>query len=92
LLSTTSLQARVVTRGDERLGPWTSMGELTNGVVDLAKSSERSDMKACRLMDQGAQTKRWIKWMKIDIGFKDDEMINNPEVIDEGNLIGFSDN
>jgi hypothetical protein len=36
--------------------------------------------------------KRWIKWTKIDIGFKDVEMINNPEVIDEGNLVGFSDN
>jgi hypothetical protein len=43
-------------------------------------------------MDQRAQTKRWIKWTKIDIGFKDDEMINNPKVIDEGNLVGFSDN
>jgi hypothetical protein len=36
--------------------------------------------------------KRWINWVKIDIGFKGYEMINNHEVIDEVNLVGFSDN
>jgi hypothetical protein len=36
--------------------------------------------------------KKWIKWMKFVIGFKDNEMINNHKVIDEGNLVGFSDN
>jgi hypothetical protein len=41
---------------------------------------------------KGAQTKRWIKWVKFTIGFKDDEMINNPKVTDKGNLVCFSDN
>jgi hypothetical protein len=37
--------------------------------------------------------KRSMKWTKFSIGFQDDEMINNLEVIiDEGNLVGFSDN
>jgi hypothetical protein len=49
---TTSLQARAVTQGEERLGPRTSKGELINGVVDLAKSSRRGDTKACHVMDQ----------------------------------------
>jgi hypothetical protein len=51
---TTSHQARTVMQGEERLGPQTSMGELTNGVVDLVKSSRRSDTKACHAMDQGS--------------------------------------
>jgi hypothetical protein len=35
---------------------------------------------------KGAQTKRWIKWMKLAIGFMVDEMINNHMVIDERQL------
>jgi hypothetical protein len=38
-----------------------------------------------------AQTKRWIKWTKFAIGFKDVEMINDHKVIDEGQLGRFSD-
>jgi hypothetical protein len=53
---TTSLQTRAVTQGKEMLGRWTSKGELTDGVVDLAKSM-RSDTKACHAMDQGSTNK-----------------------------------
>jgi hypothetical protein len=77
---------RAVTQGEDGLSPWTSKGELTNGVVDLVKSSRRSDTKACHLMDKGAQMKRWIKWMIFAIGFKDDEMINDHKIINEGQL------
>jgi phosphopantetheinyl transferase (holo-ACP synthase) len=38
-----------------------------------------------------AQTKRWIKWTKFAIGFKDIEMINDHKVIDAGQLGRFSD-
>jgi hypothetical protein len=41
-----------VTQGEEGLGSRTSKSELTNRVVDLAKSSRRSNMKACYLLDQ----------------------------------------
>jgi hypothetical protein len=43
-------------------------------------------MKACHLMDQGAQTRRWSKWTKFAIGFKYDEAINDHKVINEGQL------
>jgi hypothetical protein len=37
--------------GEEGVGLRISKGELTNGVVDLAKSSRRSDTKVCLMMD-----------------------------------------
>jgi hypothetical protein len=43
-------------------------------------------MKACHLIDQGVQMKRWIKWTKFAIGFKDDETINDHKVINEEQL------
>jgi hypothetical protein len=43
--------------GEEGLGPQISKGELTNRVVDLAKSSRRSDTKACHAMGQGGTNK-----------------------------------
>jgi hypothetical protein len=45
-------------QGEEGLGPRTSEGELTNGVVDLAKSSRKSDMKACHAMDPKEHKRR----------------------------------
>jgi hypothetical protein len=68
------------------LGPRISKEKLTNGVIDLVKSSRRSGMKACHLIDQGVQMKRWIKWTKFAIGFKDDETINDHKVINEEQL------
>jgi hypothetical protein len=46
------------------------------GVVDLAKSTRRSDMKACHTMDQGSTNKDVDEMMKLTIGFKDNEMMN----------------
>jgi hypothetical protein len=46
---------------EEELGPRISKEELTNGVIDLTKSSRRSDTKACHAMDQRSTMKRWIK-------------------------------
>jgi hypothetical protein len=43
---------REVVQGEEALGPKISKDEFTNGVVDLVKSSRRSDMKACHVIDQ----------------------------------------
>jgi hypothetical protein len=37
--------------GEEVLGQRISKGELTNRVIDRAKPSRRSDMKACHVMD-----------------------------------------
>jgi hypothetical protein len=48
----TSLQARAVMQGEEGLGPRTCKGDLTNGVIDLAKSLRGSDTKVCHAMDQ----------------------------------------
>jgi hypothetical protein len=41
---------------------------------------------------KGAQTKRLIQWTKFTIGFNDDEVINDHKVIDEGHLVGCSNN
>jgi hypothetical protein len=75
---------RAVTQGKEGLGPRMSKEELTNGVIDLVKSLRRSDMKVCHTMDQRSTTKRWIKWMKFVIGFKDDGMINGHKFVQQG--------
>jgi hypothetical protein len=39
-------------QGEEGLVLWTCKGDLTNGVIDLVKSSRGSDTKACHVMDQ----------------------------------------
>jgi hypothetical protein len=67
--------------GEEVLGPRISKGEVTNGVTNIANTLRGSDTKVCHTMDQGAQTKRWIKRMKPAIGFKDDGTINGHKVI-----------
>jgi hypothetical protein len=61
---------RVVMQGEEGLGLGISKEELTIRVID-SKSLRRSDTKACHAMNQRSTTKRWIKWMKLAIGFKD---------------------
>jgi hypothetical protein len=48
----TSLHARVVMQGKEGLGPRTRKGDLSNGVIDLVKSSRGSSTMACHTMDQ----------------------------------------
>jgi hypothetical protein len=63
--------------------------KLTIAMIDLAKSSRRTDMKACHAMGQRSTTKRWINWTKFAIGFNDDEMINDHKVIHEGQLSRF---
>jgi hypothetical protein len=58
-------------------------------MIDLAKSSRRTEMKACHVMGQRSTMKRWINWIKFAIGFKDDEMINDHKVIHEGQFSRF---
>jgi hypothetical protein len=50
------------------------------------KSWRRSDTKVCHVMDQRSTMKRWIRQTKFPRGFKDDEMINDNKVINEGQL------
>jgi hypothetical protein len=50
------------------------------------KSWRRSDTKVCHAMDQRSTMKRWIRQTKFPTGFKDDEMINDNKVINEGQL------
>jgi hypothetical protein len=58
--------------------------ELTNVVVDLVKSSRRSDMKASHVMDQRSTNQEVDQWTKLVIGFKDDRTINGHKVIERG--------
>jgi hypothetical protein len=57
-------------QGEERLGPQTSQGELTNEVVDLAKSSRRSDTKACHAMDQGGKNEGVDEMDEVQYGLQ----------------------
>jgi hypothetical protein len=75
---------RVVTQGEEGLGLGVSKEELTIRVIDSMKSSTRSDMKACHTMDQRSTMKRWIKWKKLAIGFKDGGTMNGHKFVQQG--------
>jgi hypothetical protein len=76
---------RIVTEGEEGLGPWTSKGELTNGVIDLVMSSRRSDTKVCDAMDPKEH-----KWSHRFQGWQNDEW---PQVCPTRvSSVGFSDN
>jgi hypothetical protein len=57
-------------QGEERLGPQTSQGELTNEVVDLAKSSRRSDTKECHAMDQGGTNEGVDEMNEVQYGLQ----------------------
>jgi hypothetical protein len=72
---------RVVTQGEEGLGPRINKEELTIRVIDSTKSLRRSDMKACHVMDQRSTTKRWIKRTKFSICFKDDGTMNGHKFV-----------
>jgi hypothetical protein len=82
LFATTSLQATIVMQGEERLGPWTSKGELTNRVVDLAKPLREGVARRCAMQGtKEAQMIRKIEWMKFAIGPKDVRLITDQKVI-----------
>jgi hypothetical protein len=49
---------RAVTQCEEAIGPKISKDELTNGAVDLVKTSMRSNTKACHVMDQRSTNER----------------------------------
>jgi hypothetical protein len=76
---------RVIMQGKEALSPRIRKDELTNGVIDLAKPLIEGVTRRCSMWGiKEAQTIRQIQWAKSMIGFKDDRMINDHEVIEQG--------